>query len=86
MTNRARAAALLAALSLALAGCGSAGSSDAAVDVSDSGFVAGDGSIVLLPEDERVPAPDLSGPTLDGGTFTLADHRGEVVVLNVWAS
>jgi len=86
MTNRARAAALLAVLSLTLAGCGSAGSSESAVDVSDSGFVAGDGSIVVLPEAERVPAPDLTGPTLDGGTFTLADHRGEVVVLNVWAS
>jgi peroxiredoxin len=31
-------------------------------------------------------APDVSGPTLDGGTFDLADHRGETVVLNVWAS
>ena len=86
MTNRARAAAVLAALSLTLAGCGSAGSSESAADVADSGFVAGDGSIVVLPEDQRVPAPDLTGPTLEGGTFNLADHRGEVVVLNVWAS
>lgn len=51
-----------------------------------SGFVAGDGSIVVLDEAQRTPAPDLVGETLDGGTFRLADHLGEVVVLNVWAS
>ena len=37
---------------------------------------------VLLDE----PAPPLSGATLDGGSFDLADHRGQVVVVNVWAS
>ena len=37
---------------------------------------------VLLDE----PAPALAGATLDGGSFDLADHRGKVVVVNVWAS
>jgi cytochrome c biogenesis protein CcmG/thiol:disulfide interchange protein DsbE len=37
---------------------------------------------VLLGE----PAPELTGPTLDGGTFDLAAWRGEVVLVNVWAS
>ena len=32
------------------------------------------------------PAPDFSAPTLDGGTFRLADHLGEVVVVNFWAT
>jgi len=32
------------------------------------------------------PAPALSGPTLDGPTFDLAGTRGEVTVVNVWAS
>jgi cytochrome c biogenesis protein CcmG/thiol:disulfide interchange protein DsbE len=32
------------------------------------------------------PAPDLQGRTLDGTTFDLADWRGEVVLVNVWAS
>ena len=76
-------AAAATALVLLLAGCGS--SSDSASSA-DSGFVAGDGSIVVLPESQRVPAPALVGETLDGGTFRLADHLGEVVVLNVWAS
>ena len=31
-------------------------------------------------------APGLSGPTLDGGAFDLADWDGEVVLVNVWAS
>ena len=32
------------------------------------------------------PAPGLVGTTLDGGPFDLADWRGEVVLVNVWAS
>ena len=66
---------------LALAGCGGAADADPG-----TGFVAGDGSIVLLAPDDRVSAPDLEGQTLDGAIFRLADYRGKVVVLNVWAS
>lgn len=32
------------------------------------------------------PAPDLSGETLAGEPFDLAEHRGEVLVVNFWAS
>ncbi len=32
------------------------------------------------------PAPPLAGPTLEGPPFDLATHRGQVVVVNVWAS
>jgi thiol-disulfide isomerase/thioredoxin len=78
------AAAVAAALTLLLAGCGT--STDSVDKAADSGFVAGDGSIVILQEDQRPPAPDLVGETLDGGTFRLSDHLGEAVVLNVWAS
>lgn len=72
---------VLAAASLALAACSSAGTSSA-----DQGFVAGDGSIVVLAPDDRQPAPAIAGTTLDGSTVDLADHLGDVVVLNVWAS
>ncbi len=68
------------ALTAVLAACGGGAAE------TGTGFVAGDGSIVLLDVGARQPAPDLIGPTLEGGTFRLADHLGEVVVLNVWAS
>lgn len=52
----------------------------------DRGFVAGDGSVIVLAPADRQPAPEIIGTTLNGDEFNLADHRGEVVVLNVWAS
>lgn len=51
-----------------------------------SGFVAGDGSLVVIDEAQRQPAPDITGTTLDGKPFSLAELRGKVTVLNVWAS
>ena len=40
-----------------------------------------------LARGQRVPAPALTLPRLDGpGTASLADFRGKVVVLNYWAS
>ena len=71
------------AAALLLTACGSSASSD---EGAGTAFVAGGGSIVLIAPEERGPAPDLAGPTLEGGEFRLRDHLGEVVVLNVWAS
>lgn len=51
-----------------------------------SGFVSGDGSLAVVAVDERIEAPDVSGTTLTGEPLRLADFRGDVVVLNVWAS
>jgi len=50
------------------------------------GFVAGSGTVTVLPEKQRVPAPELSGPSLDGGRLRLQDFTGSTVVLNVWGS
>lgn len=71
------------AAALLLTACGSSASSD---EGAGTAFVAGDGSIVLIAPEERGPAPDLVGSTLEGGEFRLRDHLGEIVVLNVWAS
>ncbi|HET6214196.1 MAG TPA: TlpA disulfide reductase family protein [Micromonosporaceae bacterium] len=35
---------------------------------------------------DRKPAPALAGTLLGGGSYDLAAHRGEVVVVNFWAS
>lgn len=69
---------------LALSGCG--GQSATGSPETGTGYVAGDGSAVVLPVADRQPAPDISGPTLDGGSWSLAEDIGQVVVLNVWAS
>lgn len=50
------------------------------------GYITGDGVVTTVEPDSRQPAPTLTGQALDGGTVSLADLRGRVVVLNVWAS
>jgi thiol-disulfide isomerase/thioredoxin len=40
----------------------------------------------LIAEGDRPPAPQLSGTTLEGERLDVADYRGQVVVLNFWAS
>src|SRR5262245_2118091 len=71
-----RGRALLAAIALtgAMAGC--------------SGTPAPAGpAIQVFPASQRQAAPELSGDLLDGsGTFDLAAHHGDVVVVNFWAS
>lgn len=72
---------VIAATVLALTACGGAEATD-----SGAGFVGGDGSIIVIDPADRVPAPELVGTMLDGETYSLADDRGEIVVMNVWAS
>lgn len=77
----------LAAITVLLtAGCDSSDGATGANPVSESGFVAGDGTITLLDAAQRSLAPTFTGTTLDGDAFDLADTQGDVVVLNVWAS
>jgi thiol-disulfide isomerase/thioredoxin len=52
----------------------------------NQGFISGEGSARLFPQSERADAPDLSGETLDGDQLALSVMRGDVVVLNIWAS
>lgn len=68
---------------LALGGCSS---TPAQSQGDGTRYVAGDGTTVVLPQAERSPAPPLVGPTLEGNTFDLAQHNGQVVAINVWAS
>jgi thiol-disulfide isomerase/thioredoxin len=73
---------LLAATAL-LAGC--TGGSDGR-SVPDQGYVSGDSTITTRAVAEREPPVRFEGTTLDGEPFDVRDHRGKVVVVNVWGS
>lgn len=73
---------------LLLAGCSDDSSSVAeqAKAGDNKGYVAGDGQIVQIAADERKEPVELAGDTLAGTTWAATDHRGSVVVVNLWAS
>ncbi len=59
-------------------------SNGGALSTNEQSFIAGNGVATFIPQADRKEAPVVSGPTLDGGTFTAS--AGKVLVLNVWAS
>jgi thiol-disulfide isomerase/thioredoxin len=66
---------LIAALAL-LAGC-----------TSNASSASGTGQSQFFAAGQRSVAPKLAGELLDNsGTYDLGQHRGEVVVVNFWAS
>jgi thiol-disulfide isomerase/thioredoxin len=72
-----------AAALLVLAGCSSAVGDTGAPD---KGYISGDGSVTVTPVDKRGAPATFAGKTLDGAPFDVADHLGDVVVVNFWAS
>ncbi|TQN33121.1 thiol-disulfide isomerase/thioredoxin [Haloactinospora alba] len=83
------AAAAALAGTLVLAGCSGSEDSPATDSGNDDGntrYIEGDGSTTSFAPDEREPAPDVEGETLDGETVSLDDYEGTVLVLNMWAS
>jgi peroxiredoxin len=86
-TSRVGAAAALAAV-LALAGCSGESSSlaEQARAGDNKSYISGDGEIVRYAPEDRLEPLTLSGETLTGEQWSLADHRGSVVVLNKWGS
>lgn len=77
--------AIAASLVILLVGC-SDGQVQRSGDATQIGYIEGTGTVTVIPPDQRQPAPEFSGPLLDGGEFNLADARGDIVVLNVWGS
>jgi thiol-disulfide isomerase/thioredoxin len=77
---------LLTLVLLAVTAC--SGGTDA-VDQSAGGqfrFVGATPQGKTIPVAKRKPVGKVQGPLLNGGTFTLADDAGKVVVVNFWAS
>lgn len=80
-----RTATLLAAALLGAAGL--AGCANDKVGGSGAqGFVAGNGVISTLPPAKRHRPGPVTGESLTGKPLSLADYRGQVVVVNVWGS
>lgn len=83
--RRPAAAALALACALALSGCsGESATAEGPASPQLKTLDTGDDGLIAVAD--RQPAPMLSGTTLDGQPLDLADLRGEVVVLNFWAS
>lgn len=77
--TRAALAAVSASMLACLAGCGAAPGAQ-------RGFVGGDGSLTIVPPDQRQLAPRITGELLGGGSFDSANLVGQVIVYNVWGS
>lgn len=70
-----------------LAGCGPAATDSVAGQAqARAGYVSQDGTIQQVALVKRSAPLELSGTTLTGRPWTLAQDRGKVVVLNVWGS
>lgn len=74
-----RAAAVVVAVAVLIAGAVSWA-------VWDRDEPAADPTLREYPAGQRPPLPPIAGETLDGDHLDLADLRGDVVVVNVWAS
>jgi|RhiMethySRZTD1v2_1073278.scaffolds.fasta_scaffold18696_2 peroxiredoxin len=75
----------IAALALSLAGLAGC-TSDLATNSEAGGYISADGSITVVAPNDREPAPDIAGETLEGEPISLADYAGDIVVVNVWGS
>lgn len=57
-----------------------------AKDGSRKGYIEGSGTVETVPPDKREAPLTISGPTIDGKTWSLKGNESAVVVVNVWGS
>ena len=70
--------AAIALLAITLVGCGGG------QQVATKSYVAGNGTVTFIDQNDRKLGPVLTGRTLDGANYQLPN--GGIVVVNVWAS
>lgn len=85
-TTRVVGAGLAALLAVTTAACSGDSVAEQAKAGDGKGYVAGDGTITKIAEAERKGSVTLAGETLGEEQWDVADHRGSVVVVNLWAS
>lgn len=66
-----------------LSGCTATALQQQYQDGDNKGYISGSGVTEIKPADRKQPV-SFSGATEDGTTFSSADHRGDVIVVNFW--
>ena len=84
--GRRRSAAVSVLAAVALTVSVSACTADDGQSVAGQGYIAGQGTVVQKAVADRDEPVSFAGRTLDGERFDVEDHRGDVVVVNVWGS
>jgi peroxiredoxin len=76
-----------AVAALLAAGCSTGGSTGAGqTGAASFRYVAATQKGSVIPVGDRQASGDVRSTTMDGAPFSLAGHRGEVVVVNFWGS
>jgi thiol-disulfide isomerase/thioredoxin len=85
-TSTARRVAVAAVLLAVLTGCSTTGADEGTRSSGQEGYVGVQANLTQIPPADREVLPTVSGTGLDGEQLSTADHRGRVVVVNVWGS
>jgi thiol-disulfide isomerase/thioredoxin len=69
-----------------LSGCAGGQNAQSGPAGGDTNYVGGSVGTTTFKAGQRAAAPQVAGATLTGGHLSLSSYRGDVVVLNFWAS
>jgi thiol-disulfide isomerase/thioredoxin len=83
-SRRLAASVLSAAIAVAvLSGCTATALQQQYQNGDNKGYISGSGVTEVKPDQRKAPVV-FSGKTEDGTTFSSADHKGDVIVVNFW--
>jgi thiol-disulfide isomerase/thioredoxin len=86
VTTALKAGALALAAALLLSGCSSDPLADQYRDGGNQNYIAGDGTVLEIPESNRDAPIEFTSRTDSGKTVSAKDYRGSVLVVNFWAA